>query len=101
MPNDPTAHERPPAAIKDVYKAYQKLDRLSLDARRDLIDLSTLGDDSNHTLIPSGVELLPAELRKAFLDFLGTHQPRATWITSLESSRVLEVTSVPGKFTIN
>jgi hypothetical protein len=96
MSTDSAVYERPPTAIKDIYKFYQKLPVPSLDARQDVIDLSKTGDDSN-SLRPSSIEILPAELRKSFLGFLGSSQSSTSATSSSEPMEVFEVASIPGK----
>lgn len=78
------AHAKPPDAIRQIYKRYQKFDE---DA--DIIDTLRL-QDSQHVSLSNLVQL-PADIRQVFLDFAGSQTD------SPDDPKVYHVDAIPGK----
>ena len=97
MSTNGKAHEKPPARIKDIYKAYQKLDRASLNKRPELVDLHQHDLENNHRLIQSTPQLLPTKLCEIFFSFLESDKHAEAQSFLLEQPQMFAVPSVPGK----
>ncbi|KAK3717419.1 hypothetical protein LTR37_005808 [Vermiconidia calcicola] len=83
IPSNIDAHAKPPAAIKEVYKKFQKLDAAKLDEQHpDLLDLSSSSARNDDLVQVSHIRELPCDLRQVFLDFLTSS---ADHITSREA----------------
>ena len=89
MSNHLNAHAKPPDAIREVYKRYQKLDAAALNAQPDLIDPR---DAKDERLLPTNVLQLPTNLREIFTDFTGHHDTAQSPLPS-----VFETKDLPGK----
>ena len=95
MAGELSAHTKPPAAIRDIYKIFQKLDMNQLKAHPDLVDAHGYVAINGDSLVATGEVKLPTELRQVFLEFLD-HQNE----DHPEESNPLEplaIPSVPGK----
>lgn len=83
------AHAKPPEAIRQVYKHFQKLDPPKIDQDSDLIDSRHLS--SNPDVSPSSLLQIPADVRQTFIDFAGGQ------VSETEKAMVYSVNAIPGK----
>lgn len=83
------AHAKPPDAIRQIYKRYQKLTPRAFDEDADIIDTLRL-QDSQHVSLSNLVQL-PADIRQVFLDFAGSQTD------SPDDPKVYHVDAIPGK----
>ena len=104
VPSNIDAHAKPPAAIKDVYKKFQKLDAAKLDKHPDLLDLSSNNGFDDGLAQVSHIEELPCDLRQVFIDFLAPSEDQTTSQEAKgdphayqQRSTVYEVEALPGK----
>ena len=93
------AHAKPPKAIKDIYKSFQKLDRKDMDKNDTLLDLKKGNESNSGRLKQHSLGQLPTGLWQTFLDFLyGKAFTRGDLEVGLDPDPTLfEVSSVPGK----
>ena len=84
------AHAKPPEAIRQVYKHFQKLNPRALDQDDDVIDTHQLHDQHPH-VSPSSLLQLPANIRETFTDFVGGQ------VTIADEAKVYSVNAIPGK----
>lgn len=83
------AHAKPPDAIRQVYKHFQKLDPRRVDQDDAIIDTCHL--DGNSHVSASSLLQLPANIRQTFVNFAGTQ------VGETESLKVYSVNAIPGK----
>lgn len=84
------AHAKPPEAIRQVYKHFQKLNPRAVDQDENIIDTAQIRDGHAH-VSPTGLLQLPANIREAFIDFAGTEIPEIT------PPKIYSVNAIPGK----
>ena len=84
------AHAKPPEAIRQVYKHFQKLKPQALDQDENIIDTSLVHDAHPH-LSPTSLLQLPADIRETFIDFAGVQVPET------EHPKIYSVNAIPGK----
>ena len=98
------ARAKPPAVVREVYKAFQKLDVASLDADPDPIDLERYRTwtDYHHLKVSHALQV-PTELCQIFAKFMESslmantqHEPRGNG-----QPAAFESTIVPGKLPPN
>lgn len=97
--NDLDAYAKPPKAIKDVYKSFQKLDRTSSNRHSHLPDLSNCERERVDHFKRSNIALLPMEIRQTFREFLRANgNPTVGLELDLDlEATIFQVISVPGK----
>jgi hypothetical protein len=83
------AHAKPPLAIREVYKHFQKLKPDAVDQDSSIIDTRELSEHPDVSL--SGVLQLPTNVRQTFADFAGAQTNDSTMPT------VYSVNAIPGK----
>lgn len=84
------AHAKPPEAIRQVYKYFQKLRPQALDQDENIIDTIQVHDENPH-LSPTSLLQLPADLRETFIEFAGVSIPE------VEQPAIYSVNAIPGK----
>ena len=97
---DLSAHEKPPSAIKGVYKRFQKATQKTLEKHPDLID-PYVNNASRGSLRPVTSRQLPRELQQILQGFLEQGFQRGGFpqvhLDEVRDRQVFEVTSIPGK----
>lgn len=83
------AHAKPPEAIRQVYKHFQKLSPRAVDEDSNIVDASKLNGNSN--VSPLSILQLPADVRQTFIDFAGGQ------VSETEKPVVYSVNAIPGK----
>jgi hypothetical protein len=83
------AHAKPPEAIRQVYKHFQKLKPDAVDQDSIIIDTLQLRDHPGVSL--SSLVQLPTNVRQAFTDFAGAQ------IRNSAMPAVYSVNGIPGK----
>ena len=83
------AHAKPPDAIRQVYKHFQKLKPDAVDQDNSIIDTRQLREHPD--VSPSSVLQLPTSVRQTFTDFVGVQINDSTMPT------VYSVNAIPGK----
>jgi len=83
------AHAKPPEAIRQVYKHFQKLKPSALDQDSTIIDTRQLSEHPDVSL--SDLLQLPANVRRTFTDFAGTQ------ISDSAMPAIYSVNAIPGK----
>ena len=93
------AHANPPTAMRDVYKAFQKLDKSATEMYSELLDLEEVAGLKDHRVRAISVGQPSTELRQIFQDFCGDSvDGDDDLITHFrQDTPVFELTSVPGK----
>lgn len=89
MAGDLDAHAKPPDAIRQVYKHFQKLNPRLVDQDDGIIDTFHL--DGNSHISPSSLLQLPANIRQTFVNFAGDQAGET------ENLKVYSVNAIPGK----
>lgn len=89
MARDLDAHAKPPDAIRQVYKHFQKLNPRHVDQDEEIIDTSRL-DGNPHVTASSTLEL-PTNIKTTFVDFAGSQAEES------EDAKVFSVNAIPGK----
>ena len=84
------AHAKPPEAIRQVYKHFQKLNPRAVDQDKDIIDTSQVHDGHPH-LSPTSLLQLPADLRETFIKFADVQVPE------VEQPAIYSVDAIPGE----
>jgi hypothetical protein len=85
------AHAKPPEAIRQVYKHFQKLKpRAFDDENHDIIDTCQLHKKHPHVTGTSLLQL-PPNIQQTFEDFVGAR------ITETEEPVIYSVNAIPGK----
>lgn len=98
--NDIYEQVRPPAAIKDVYKKFQRLKGKDLTGHPDVIDLAASGSATWSRVRRMHLTELPEEVQVISEDFLlAKERLRGASATrdEVQDPAVFEVTSIPGK----
>jgi hypothetical protein len=83
------AHAKPPQAIREVYKHFQKLKLDAVHQDSSIIDTRELSQHPD--VSPSSVLQLPTNVRQTFADFAGAQISDSTMPT------VYSVNAIPGK----
>jgi hypothetical protein len=85
------AHAKPPEAIRQVYKHFQKLKPHAFDDQdNDIIDTHQLHE--HHSKVsPTSLLQLPANIRETFIDFAGSQ------IGEIEEPKIYVINAIPGK----
>jgi hypothetical protein len=83
------AHAKPPDAIRQVYKHFQKLKPDAVDQDNTIIDTRQL--DQHPDVSPSSLLQLPMSVRQVFTDFAGTEIKDSTMPI------VYSIDAIPGK----
>jgi hypothetical protein len=83
------AHAKPPEAIRQVYKHFQKLKPDTLDQDNSIIDTRRLREHPD--VSRSDLLQLPTSVRQTFADFAGAQVSYSTMPT------VYSVNAIPGK----
>jgi hypothetical protein len=83
------AHAKPPQAIRQVYKHFQKLKPDAVDQDASIIDTRELSEHPD--VSPSSVLQLPTNVSHTFTDFAGAQ------INDSTTPTVYSVNAIPGK----
>jgi hypothetical protein len=83
------AHAKPPEAIRQVYKHFQKLKPDAVDQDANVLDTRELSEHPD--VSPSSVLKLPTNVRQTFTDFAGAQ------INDSAIPIVYSVNAIPGK----
>lgn len=83
------AHAKPPEAIRQVYKHFQKLKPVAVDQDKSIIDTCQLREHPD--VSASSLLQLPTNVRQTFTDFAGAQINDSTIPT------VYSVNAIPGK----
>lgn len=85
------AHAKPPEAIRQVYKHFQKLNPRVFDSQdNDIIDSHQL-NERHPRVSPTTSLQLPANIRDTFTEFVGAQ------LTDTEEPKIYSVDAIPGK----
>lgn len=85
------AHAKPPDAIRQVYKHFQKLKPRAFDDQdNDIIDTHQL-HEKHPPVSPTALLQLPANIRNTFTEFVGTP------LTDTGEPKIYSVDAIPGK----
>lgn len=84
------AHAKPPEAIRQVYKHFQKLNPRAVGQDKNIVDTAQLHDGHPHV---SSTDLLqlPVDIRETFVEFAGPQIPEIT------QPKIYSVNAIPGK----
>jgi hypothetical protein len=85
------AHVKPPEAIRQVYKHFQKLKPRAFDDQdNDIVDTHQLHENHPHVTSTNLLQL-PANMRETFIDFAGSQ------IGEIDEPKIYSVNAIPGK----
>jgi hypothetical protein len=85
------AHAKPPEAIRQVYKHFQKLKPRDFDDQdNEIIDTHQL-HENDPRISPTSLLRLPANIRETFIDFAGSQ------IGVTDEPTIYSVNAIPGK----
>jgi hypothetical protein len=85
------AHAKPPEAIRQVYKHFQKLKPRDFDDQDNEITDTHQLHENDPRISPTGLLRLPANIRETFIDFAGSQ------IGETDEPTIYSVNAIPGK----